>query len=96
MLSVFERFAEKDGYGVFWGILHALEACDGYEPELLASVRRKPCEFNVLMINRLLNAEVTEIEGHSLQDVLRSVVSNPEATAQAVHDANNYLARHEA
>lgn len=58
LLSIFERFPEQDGYGVFWGIIHALEACDGYESELLASVQRKPCEFNVRMVNRLLNAEV--------------------------------------
>ena len=56
MFGVFERFPSQDGYGVFWGILHALEACDGYELELRASVQRKPCEFNVLMVNRLLNA----------------------------------------
>lgn len=93
LLGVFERFSEEDGYGVFWGILHALEACDGYEPELLASVQRKPCEFNVLMINRLLNANVYQIDGHSLKDVLRSVVLNPAATAQAAHDAKQYLAR---
>ena len=91
MLGVFERFPEQDGYGVFWGILHALEACDGYEAELLVSVQRKPCEFNVLMINRLLNADVYEVEGHSLEDVLRSVAVNPTATAQAVHDAKQYL-----
>lgn len=96
MLGVFERFPEQDGYGVFWGILHALEACDGYEPELLASVQRKPCEFNVRMINRLLNADVFEVEGHSLEGVLRSVAVNPAATALAVHDAKQYWARREA
>lgn len=96
MLGVFERFPEQDGYGVFWGILHALEACEGYELELLASVSRKPCEFNVLMVNRLLNAGVSEIQGQSLDGILRFVVSSPRATAQAVHDAKHYLARREA
>ncbi|MGC3984119.1 MAG: hypothetical protein QM777_04975 [Pseudorhodoferax sp.] len=93
LFGVFERFPEEDGYGVFWGILHALEACDGYESELLASVQRQPCEFNVLMVNRLLNAEVSEVEGHALEDVLRDVVLHPKATGQAVHDAKHYLVR---
>jgi hypothetical protein len=79
LLGVFERFPEADGFGVFWGILHALEALEGYEPQLLASVQRKPCEFNVLMAG-----------------LLRSVLSNPQATAQALHDAQQYLARREA
>jgi len=93
MLSLFERFPEQDGYGVFWGIIHVLEACEGYESELLASVQRKPCEFNVLMINRLLNAGVVEVEGRSLEGVLRSVLENAAATPQALHDAQHYLER---
>ena len=96
MLEVFERFPDQDGYGVFWGIVHALEACNGYEPQLLASVQRKPCEFNVLMVSRLLNAGISEVEGRSLEGVLRSVLANGEATSQAVHDAGQYLARREA
>lgn len=93
MLGVFERFPEEDGYGVFWGILHALEACEGYEPELLASVTRSPCVFNVLMVNRLLNAGISEVKGQSLESILRDVISSPRATPQAVRDAKKYLAR---
>jgi hypothetical protein len=96
LLGVFERFPEADGFGVFWGILHALEALEGYEPQLLASVQRKPCEFNVLMVTRLLNAGISQIEGQLLAGLLRSVLSNPQATAQALHDAQQYLARREA
>jgi hypothetical protein len=93
LLGVFERFPEADGFGVFWGILHALEALEGYEPPLFASVQRKPCEFNVLMVNRLLNAGISEIEGQPLADLLISVLSNPQATTQALHDAAQCLAR---
>lgn len=95
MFEVFERFPEDDGFEVFWGILHALEACSGYESELLASVQRKPCEFNVLMINRLLNGGISEVAGVSLTDALRSVLTNDRATPQALLDAREYLARHE-
>lgn len=92
LFDVFERFAEHDGYGVFWSILHMLEVCDGCTSALLASVRRKPCEFNVLMINRLLNAGLSDIDGQSLENVLQSVLLHPDATAQALDDAAYYLA----
>lgn len=29
LLGVFERFPEDDGFGVFWSIVHCLEACTG-------------------------------------------------------------------
>ena len=94
LLDIFERFPEIDGYGVFWGIVHALEACNGYESSLLASISRKPCEFNVLMINRLLNTGVAVIDGQSLIEVLQKVPSNPAATATAGVDAHRYLQKH--
>jgi hypothetical protein len=93
LLGIFERFPEQDGFGVFWGILHVLEACRDYEPELVASVQRKPCEFNVLMVNRLLNAGVTEVSGSSLEDLLLSARASGKATSQALHDIEHYLAR---
>ena len=93
LLSVFERFPEQDGFGVFWGILHALEGLKGYEPELVASVHRKPCEFNVLMVNRLLNAGVMEVNGNSLEGLLLAVEAHGQATEQARREVQYYLAR---
>lgn len=93
LLGVFERFPEVDGFGVFWGILHRLESVEGYESQLVASVQRTPCEFNVLMVIRLLNAGITQIEGQPLKGLLVSVLSNPRATTQAIYDAKLYLSR---
>jgi hypothetical protein len=56
LLTVFERHPDHDGFGVFWSIVHCLEHFQGYEPALLESVRRSPCDFNLTMINRMLNA----------------------------------------
>ena len=91
LLGVFERFPEEDGYGIFWGIVHALEACPGYETEVIESVRRKPCEFNVLLIVRMLSSGITVVDGTPLDVVLRSVQSSAAATAQAVEDAMTCL-----
>lgn len=93
MLHIFERFPEDDGFGIFWGLVHALEACSGYESEMLASVARKPCEFNVLLVKRLLNAGITEVDGISLEGVLSTVLGSDAATPGARHDAERFIAR---
>lgn len=91
MLSIFERFPEDDGYGIFWSIVHLLEACDGYEPSLLESVVRSAGEFNLLMVNRLINGGVSEVAGESLLRVLASVVNNPLAVASARTWAQQFI-----
>jgi hypothetical protein len=91
LLSVFERFPESDGFGVFWSIVHLLEACSGYEPVLLASVARKPVEFNLLMVNRLLNSGIREVHGQSLVQLLSSVRERENATARSRKVAQDFL-----
>nr|WP_295770945.1 hypothetical protein [Rhodoferax sp.] len=91
LLGVFERFPEDDGYEVFWSIVHCLEACTGYEQTLIESVTRCPVEFNVLMINRLLNGGVGQINNQPLLSVLVSVSSNPAATAEVKKSAQRFV-----
>ena len=79
LLGVFERFPTDDGYGVFWNILHAVEAIEGCEPAVVASVRARPAEFNVLLVGRLLNAGTTEVTGVDLLSLLREVAESSEA-----------------
>jgi hypothetical protein len=76
LLRVFERFPSSDRLESFWGILHSLEALPGYEQHLIKSVRRAPGEFNLLMINRLLNGGVREINGTSLLGILHDVAAS--------------------
>jgi hypothetical protein len=56
LFGVFERFPDHDGYGVMWSVLHGIEAIRNYEIELLASIRRLPTEFGVVMLRRLVDA----------------------------------------
>lgn len=91
LLGVFERFPEDDGYGIFWSIVHFLETCSGYEPLLIESVSRVPTEFNVLMVNRLINGNVLEVDGQSLLSVLASLASNPAASSSARRSAQGFL-----
>lgn len=91
LFALFERFPDSDGFGVFWSIVHLIEACKGYEPYLLESVHRRPVEFNVLMINRQLNANINEISGQPLAELLKSITTNVTATNEARAIAQEFL-----
>ena len=95
LFRVFERFPERDGYGVFWSIVHGLERLPNYEPALIDSLRRQPTEFNVLMVARILNAGICTVGDTEGLALLEEVVAHPKATGQARHNAGEYIkARH--
>lgn len=97
LLSVFERFPTSDGFGVFWGILHAPESVRGsYEHELIASLRRIPSELGVMMVNRCLNAGERRVGATDLLQLLVDVSRMPDAKAQVRDLASEYVRRHEA
>ena len=91
LLNIFERFPDEDGFGVFWSIVHLLEATTGYEPALVESVRRKPSEFNLLMINRLINGGTSVVAGQSLVSLLRAVSSSTTASPRAIELASGFV-----
>ena len=91
LLAVFERFPWSDGYGAFWSILHALEELPAYEPLLVASVRREPGEFNLMMVNRLLNSGVSSADGVSLLELLDEVARDPSYSERARSQAREYF-----
>ncbi len=93
LLQVFERFPEDDGFGVFWSIVHALEAADNYEEELVASVRRTPCVFNALMTNRIVNAGSSTVAGVPAQQLLKEVLGHSAATPSVIKHVHGYLQR---
>jgi hypothetical protein len=94
LFAVFERFPHSDGYGVFWSILHGLEALPNYEPRLVLSVRTQPMEFNLMMINRLLNAKVFSIGDVSLLVLLEEVANNHRYDEHTRLRASEYVNRH--
>lgn len=86
---LFERFPERDAYGLFWSIVHRLEARPEYESELVASLRRRPTRITVSMVNRALNAGRLSIEGKSLLPLLEAFAVDaaclPSIREQAEH-----------
>jgi hypothetical protein len=75
LLRVLERFPRGDGDGVGWAIVHALEHIGGYEPALVASVRRCPSELGGIMLERLINDGVTVVDGTELAPLVAATKS---------------------
>ena len=94
LFAIFERFPWSDGFESFWSILHALERLPGSERALVASVRRAPGEFNLLMVKRCLNGGITEVDGVSLLPLLQEVVASPAYSERARREAERFAMIH--
>jgi hypothetical protein len=91
LFGVFERFPEHDGYGIFWSMVHLLEKCSRYESYLIESIRRRATQFNLLMINRLINGGFTKVGDVELVPLLTRVAEDPNALASARASAQSLL-----
>jgi hypothetical protein len=92
LLGLLERNQDHDGYGVFWSIVHGLEALGNYETELAASVLRKPHEMSILMLNRMLNGGIQTIDGRPVLEILEEVASNSKFPNSIRESANGFVA----
>ena len=92
--ALFERFpSEEDGSGVFWTILHGIEALDEYGAELAESLRRQPSDFGVLLAGRMLNANIKTLDGLPLASFLQSVAESPRCPKSAAVTALRFIDR---
>ena len=91
MLALLERFPDEDGFGVFWSILHCLEKCVGYASLAVESAATAPTEFNLTMINRLLNSGVTSVDGRPLLSILETAIRSNEASINTKEVARNFV-----
>jgi hypothetical protein len=95
MLHVFERYpTDEDGFGVFWTVLHGLESLPRYESKLVASVKRAPSDFGLLMVNRLLNAGRKAVGGVRLISLLEQVIKNQNVPPKIRREAQQFLELH--
>ncbi len=83
LFGLYERFSEQDGLGLFWSILHMLEKSSRYEQYLLVSVQRKPTEFNLRMVARLIKGGFTQIGDVDLPRLLKTVSKNQAVSESA-------------
>jgi hypothetical protein len=88
---LYERFPEDDGEGVFWPILHEIEAQPGYEVFVVASVHRRQAYFPVLMVNRMLNGGIASVGGVDLLALLRRVAADEQCPPSVRQEAEDFL-----
>jgi hypothetical protein len=63
---------------------------NGYEPELLASVSRRPIVHTVWMLNRLINGTKEADLRNKYIDALKAAAAHPEASAGAKKRPRKY------
>lgn len=84
---LYERFPESDGYGVFWSILHGIEAQPGSDVFVVASLRCQPTQFPLLMLNGMINAGIESVDEVNLLELLRSVATDERSSPTVRNDA---------
>lgn len=89
--DLFERFPEGDASGVFWSILHGIEHFDPSGALVVASVRRSPATFPVVMINRMINGGVKAVAGVDLLHLLSEVAASQSAPVSVRDSAADFL-----
>jgi hypothetical protein len=88
---LYERFPEDDGYETFWTILHGIEAQHGFEKLVIESVKRRPSQFPLLMINRMMNAGDTRVGSTELIGLLEMVAADENCITSVREDARGFL-----
>ena len=89
-LGVFERHPHGESFGLFWTLLHGLEAQPDFEPLLFASVRRVPSEFGVTMLGRLLNADTVGLRAVPATEI-RALLSEVLQHSDTSDDTKEYV-----
>jgi hypothetical protein len=93
MLGIYERYPDEDN-DILWGMLHGIEDIENYELKVIESVSRKPSFFGVLMLHRILNANISSVGGISLIDTLKEVANNSSATNYVRKKAERFVQLH--
>jgi len=70
--SLFERFPEADGSGVFWSALHGMEEVGGDEESLLGSHRRRPSLMTTTMLRRIKKSGQSHIGQIEIAPLIQS------------------------
>jgi hypothetical protein len=88
---LYERFPDTDAGELFWTILHSIEAQTGWAGFVVASVRRKPAYFPVMMVNRLLNGGIATVGGLDLLSLLQDVAADEQCLSWIGDQAKRFL-----
>src|SRR5471032_2095732 len=90
MLSLIERYPDTE-LGSPGPLVHELESIPGYESFLRDSVLRQPADLNVWMVNRILNAEVSQDARMDWLSVMNQVIKHSRASKEVQQMVADFL-----
>lgn len=93
MLGIYERYPDEDN-DILWGMLHGIEDIENYKLKVIESVNRTPSFFGVLMLHRILNANISSVGGINLVNTLKDVLNNSCATNYVREKAERFVQLH--
>lgn len=94
LLRIFERLDEDHYDGVLWSIIHGIEGLKEYEEDLIKSVNRCPNEYNLLMINRILNSGQGSYKSTDYLSLLKELNTNNKLSSFLKEEIKGYIDRH--
>ncbi|TDQ73906.1 hypothetical protein CLV99_4344 [Sphingobacterium yanglingense] len=94
LLRIFERLDEDHYDGVLWSIIHGIEGLKEYEEDLIKSVNRCPNEYNLLMINRILNSGQGSYKSTDYLSLLKELNTNNKLSPFLKEEIKGYIDRH--
>jgi len=90
LFRVMERMPDTD-LGSPGPLVHTLEALNGYEIELIHSVRRSPSLLSVWMLNRILNTDMPTDIRRSYMSLLKEAADRPDVPKAVRDDAHDFF-----
>ncbi|MDR2284182.1 MAG: hypothetical protein LBE37_13280 [Sphingobacterium sp.] len=94
LLKIFERLDEGHYDEVLWSIIHSVEALKEYEGDLIDSVNRCPNEYNLLMINRILNSGEQSYKSTDYLSLLKKLNTDDNLSYFLKEEVEGYIDRH--
>jgi hypothetical protein len=88
VFSLFERYPDEDGAGVFWSAIHGLEVVGSYDERLRTSLRTAPSESAIILAIRIVNSGDA-----SFVPIITEVASRPDSPNSVRSMAHHFLAK---
>lgn len=90
VFALIERFPEAE-LGAPGPLVHELESLGGYNQQLSLSVRRRPTDLTVWMVNRILNSSSAPQDRAPWLSLLRLAAEHPGASDPVKRSARDFL-----
>jgi hypothetical protein len=90
MFALLERFPDAE-FGSPGPLVHELEAIAGYEKLLRESLHRQPTDLTVWMVNRILNAKLTQEQRDMWLNELRLAAKHSRSSESTRESAAEFL-----